>query len=86
MPRKFGSGGCAYVVDDGEQCGAPRRRGSPYCPAHHTICYIARGSRAEAKQCGLIEAIANAVGGKFAGVRNEPPSVAFVRWIDGLLR
>jgi hypothetical protein len=62
MPRAFGRGGCAFLLTDGEQCGAPRKLASSYCPAHHTMCYLATGSRAERERLRLIELI----GGSFA--------------------
>jgi hypothetical protein len=55
LARAFGGGGCAFLVTDGEQCGAPRKLASSYCPAHHALCYLAAGSRAERERLRLIE-------------------------------
>jgi hypothetical protein len=62
MPRAFGGGGCAFLVIDGEQCGAPRQLGSSYCPSHHALCYLASDSRAERERLRLIELIGNSWG------------------------
>lgn len=42
----FGTRGCQYIHDTGpwlrrtpEFCGASRKDGSPYCAAHHRLCY-----------------------------------------------
>ena len=50
----FGGRGCRFPLSRGAQCGKARRRGSPYCPAHHAVCYIPRGSKAEAARLHLI--------------------------------
>jgi hypothetical protein len=73
MPRAFGGGGCAFLVVDGEQCGAPRKLASSYCPPHHALCYLANGSRAERERLRLIGVIGDSVGrqlalGKFSNV------------------
>ena len=62
MPRAFGRGGCAFLVADGEQCGAPRKLASSYCPPHHALCHLAIGSRAERERLRLIELIARSNG------------------------
>jgi hypothetical protein len=61
--------GCAYVVDEPggrRMCGSPRRASSSYCPAHHSLCYIVCGSRAEVERLQEVEALASAVGGRRA--------------------
>src|SRR5260370_7176065 len=66
-----GDFGCAYILDaspDGPAgpvyCGTPCRPDSPYCTAHHALCHLSHGSRAEARQLRAIEALAAAVGGR----------------------
>ncbi len=41
-------GDCRYILDGGGCCGAARRGASSYCPPHHDLCHIPRGSRSEA--------------------------------------
>jgi hypothetical protein len=67
--------GCAYMVDksDGRRaCGAMRQPHSSYCPHHHSLCYIACGSKAETDRLREVEALASAVGGRRARQRAEP--------------
>ena len=67
MPRAFGGGGCAFLVTDGEQCGAPRKLASSYCPAHHALCHLTAGSRAEKQRLHLIELLGNSWGPRREG-------------------
>jgi hypothetical protein len=55
----FAGYGCRYLLNDREQCGKARRRGSSYCPEHHAACYIPRGSEAEARHLRQIALVAN---------------------------
>jgi len=92
----LGRAGCAFIVDgapEGGLCNAPRRPGSPYCPAHHARCHLAAGSSAERRQLREIEALAKAVGGKRAGPAgqsgrpsNEQPPEALLRRLDRTAR
>jgi hypothetical protein len=74
--------GCAYPVDGGGACGAPCRLASPYCAAHHALCYLRRGSPAEARRLRGLEALARAVGGRRTRGGSAPP----VRFLDRLER
>ena len=75
-----GEYGCAFVLEDppprstaSRFCDAPRRPGSPYCPAHHARCYIRADSAAEERKLRQIEALADAVGGKRGRDARQPP-------------
>lgn len=73
--ENFEDSGCAYVVaaSDGQRtCGASRRPSSPYCPHHHSLCYIVCGSEAEVDRLREVEALASAVGGRRARPRSAP--------------
>jgi hypothetical protein len=73
MPRAFGRGGCAFLVTDGEPCGAPRKLASTsYCPAHHALCHLAVGSRAERERLRLIELISSSNGFDLADEGRQP--------------
>lgn len=61
---KSGAEGCAYILDAGGACGAARRPGSSYCPAHHALCHVPQGSAGESRKLRESEALASAVGGK----------------------
>ena len=72
--------GCAFILDplDGgcgrpAICSLPRRPGSSYCPAHHALCYLPPESVAERQHLLVIEALAEAVGGKAGGTARCPP-------------
>src|SRR5258708_24409957 len=63
--------GCAFVIDGGDRapggvdfCDAPRATGSAYCPRHHALCHLPKGSAAEGRQLPEIEPLAGAVGGR----------------------
>ncbi len=72
--------GCAFVVDDTDPfpggvkfCDAPRASGSAYCPRHHALCHLPKGSTAERRELREIEALAEAVGGKRGREARHPP-------------
>jgi hypothetical protein len=76
--------GCAYVVDDPkgrQRCGDPRQPSSSYCPRHHSLCYIACGSKAEIKRLREVEALASAVGGRRAR-QSAGPSRRFLERLE----
>lgn len=60
-------------------CGMPRRPGSDYCEAHHALCHLRRGGRAEVIKGFAIEALADAVGGRIARPAPAPPPAWFPR-------
>jgi hypothetical protein len=70
--------GCAYVLDGinggrpAQSCGAARRPGSAYCPAHHARCRLEGGSPAEQRRLREIEALASAAGGKQGHPARQP--------------
>jgi hypothetical protein len=72
--------GCAFPFDDADSekpaarfCGAPRRPGSAYCAIHHAICHLAPGSAAQLRRLRVIEALADAAGGRLGRITREPP-------------
>jgi hypothetical protein len=72
--------GCAFVVeagnpgpDGGKFCNAPRAPASAYCPRHHALCHLPKGSAAEQRQLCEIEALAQAVGGRRGRETQQPP-------------
>ena len=80
--------GCAYIVVGSRgtaYCGAPRQASSSYCPHHHSLCYIACGSNAEAKRLREVERLASAVGGR-RGRRDAGPSQHFLRRLEQMVR
>lgn len=80
--------GCAYLIDGArgrEICGAPRRASSPYCPLHHSVCYIPCGTRAEAKRLREVETLASAVGGRRAK-QHVAPSRRFLERLERTIR
>jgi hypothetical protein len=89
--------GCAYIGDTaildrpGEGlpvpgcCGAPCRPGSAYCEAHHALCHLRRGSRAEIRQLRAIEALAAVVGGR-QGRPAPAPAPAWLRRTEAAAR
>src|SRR5712692_8352530 len=87
-----GDFGCAYILDASPAgsagpvfCGTPCRPDSPYCAAHHALCHLSHGSRAEARQLRAIEALAAAVGGR-QGRPMRQPGQAWLRRIEGACR
>ena len=92
LPREFEveelDSGCAYLIEGTGgrvACGAPRRAVSPYCPHHHSLCYIACGSRAEARRIREVEMLASAVGGRRAR-RGAAPSENFLERLEQAIR
>src|SRR5437763_13592659 len=78
--------GCAFILDHPSThwagltfCDRPRRPGSDYCPEHHVLCHLRRGSRAEIMKDFAQEALADAVGGKQARRLRAPPAHWFPR-------
>src|SRR5829696_7017786 len=72
--------GCAFPLDDPDSekpaarfCDAPRRPGSAYCAPHHASCHFASGSAAELRRLRVIEALADAAGGRLGRIAREPP-------------
>jgi hypothetical protein len=80
--------GCAYIVDESGSrgnCGAPRQAFSSYCPHHHSLCYIACGSNAEARRLREVEKLASAVGGR-RGRQEAGPSRQFLERLEHVVR
>jgi hypothetical protein len=80
--------GCAYILGENEErrnCGAPRRFGSPYCPAHHALCHVPCGTTEEVTRQREVEALANAVGGRRTRNSGEP-SGRFLRRLGHAVR
>src|SRR5436190_48007 len=81
--------GCFYLLTSaagGElPCGRPRRPNSSFCPAHHAICHISAGSRAEDRVLAEAEALAQAVGGRLGAPAREPPE-PLLRRLDRISR
>ena len=78
--------GCAYLftsdqdMGPAERCDARCRPGSSYCPHHHALCYLPRGSRAEGARLREVKALADMVGGRRARLGEEPSQ----RFLDRL--
>ena len=78
--------GCAYLLtvdQDPTQpgyCRAVRQPGSPYCPRHHALCHLPRGSRAEHVRLREVRALAQIVGGRRGREDGGPPQ----RFLDRL--
>lgn len=83
--------GCAYLLTSDENallsegCNAPRRPGSPYCPQHHALCHVPRGSRAEKARLREVKALANLVGGR-RGREGGGPSQRFLDRLEEAVR
>jgi len=80
--------GCAYVLEEPggrRNCGAPRRPASPYCPQHHSLCYIVCGSKAELDRLREVEALASAVGGRRAR-QQAAPTRHFLKRLEQAVR
>ena len=78
--------GCSFILGEGGAdragpvyCGLPCRPGSDYCAAHHALCHLRRGGRAEIMKGFAIEALAEAVGGRIARPRPAPSPAWFPR-------
>src|SRR5579864_2024293 len=72
--------GCSFVAggtDAGRRginfCGAAREAGSVYCARHRALCHLPKGSAAEGRQLRVIEALADAVGGRQGHAARHPP-------------
>jgi hypothetical protein len=71
--------GCAYLLTCDQDparprhCGVARQPGSPYCPRHHALCHLPRGSRAEHVRLREVKALAEMVGGRRGREDNGPP-------------
>lgn len=79
---------CAYPVEgrEGQRiCGAPCQTSSSYCSDHHSICYLAGGSKAERRQLHEVEMLASAVGGRRAK-QGVAPSRQFLERLEQALR
>ena len=86
------NGGCAFLIDDANPnpsplnfCGAPRETGSAYCPPHHAVCHLPKGSAAERRQISEIDALADAVGGRQGREARDPPT-GLLRRLDRIAR
>jgi hypothetical protein len=80
--------GCAFIYGDNggrRMCGEPRRLGSPYCAAHHALCHIRGGTRAEERRLREVEVLATAVGGRRSRDAGGP-SRQFLRRLEGAVR
>jgi hypothetical protein len=83
--------GCAYLLrfDQAstwpEYCGATRQSGSPYCPRHHALCHLPRGSRAERVRLREVKALAQIVGGR-RGREDGGPSQRFLDRLELAVR
>jgi hypothetical protein len=87
MPTAFGARGCAFVVDDQTQCGAQLRAGSSYCEAHHALCHVQRGSKAERERLREVDRIGAMVGGRSHDHRGDRGmTAAFVRRLEAVQR
>ena len=85
--RHTGSG-CVFILDDGRSrrfCGEIPRRGSSYCPQHHTLCHVGCGTTAEAQRLREVEALARAVGGRRAPI-GTGPSRRFINRLEQAMR
>jgi hypothetical protein len=83
--------GCAYLLTSGKNiriaacCGAERRPGSPYCPKHHALCHLPRGSRAERVRLREVNTLADIVGGR-RGREDSGPSQRFLDRLEEAVR
>jgi hypothetical protein len=85
-------GGCAFIIEGtdpgpgrGNFCTAPRQPGSAYCPRHHALCHLPKGSAVERRQLNEIEALADAVGGRQGRAARHPPPL-LLRRLDHIAR
>lgn len=51
---------CRYLDNANTRCPAPRMTRSSYCPAHHRLCYMRRGSRQERREMRRWDRLARA--------------------------
>lgn len=66
-------------------CQAPAQPGSAYCPHHHALCHLRRGSRAEKAQLREVDRLARLVGGRH-GRGGEGPSQRFLERLEQAVR
>jgi hypothetical protein len=75
--------GCLYILDDRRSCDCARQfGGSPYCAAHHALCHLAVGSRAEQSRISEIEDIGRFIGARVAKTALRIPPTRFMRALD----
>ncbi len=78
--------GCLYLLDSPhpyrQSCGCARQAGSPYCVAHHALCHVVAGSRAEKRLLAEIEVVAKFVGGRVERKNPRVPPQRFMRALD----
>jgi hypothetical protein len=83
--------GCAYLLTSAQEgsppqcCGAARQPRSPYCPRHHALCHVPRGSRAERARLREVKALAKMVGGR-RGRDDVEPSQRFLDRLEEAVR
>jgi hypothetical protein len=84
--------GCAFPLTlnrkDAELpgfCQAPAQPGSAYCPHHHALCHLRRGSRAEKARLREVDRLAHLVGGR-RGRGEEGPSQRFLERLEQAVR
>jgi hypothetical protein len=83
--------GCAYLLASdkearsAERCGVAQQSGSPYCPRHHTLCHLPRGSRAERVRLREVKALAEVIGGR-RGRDGGGPSRNFLDRLEQAVR
>jgi hypothetical protein len=77
--------GCCYIGDDRAACGAGRQPGSPYCPAHHALCHIPKGSSEAGRARREAEALAKVVGGRQGDRARRPPD-GFLKKLERVTR
>lgn len=84
--------GCSFVIDGSDAgpgsvnfCSAPRQAGSAYCSRHRALCHLPKGGAAEGQQLRVIEALADAVGGRQGHEARHPPN-RLLRRLDRIAR
>ena len=84
--------GCSFVIDGSDAgrgndnfCNARREAGSAYCARHRDLCRLPKGSAAEERQLRVIEALADAVGGRLGRQMRHPPEL-LLRRLDRIAR
>lgn len=83
--------GCAYLLASDQNsarlapCGAVRQPRSPYCPRHHALCHLPRGSRAEKARLREAKTLAEMVGGR-CGRDDGGPSQHFLDRLEQAVR
>lgn len=80
--------GCAYPLDAAgglKSCGAPLQSRSSYCPHHHAVCHLPRGTAAESRRLREAEVLARVVGGR-RGSNGLAPSRRFLDRLEHAVR